>query len=188
MQLSVKYKIALGCILLILTVQYGLMPLYDWREAAIAHILKLNRSVARKKDLLSHVSDIKDGWQLAMERLQEIERYYQTGFSDPQALQLGLQKKVEKICSEAGVKILNMDWLPVSEGDVIQAPIKLRLEVVPDMLYKILCDMENDALFYSIDILRITARPNAETLTVELDMSSYGIKDAPSIKAGKGRS
>lgn len=183
MILSIKYKLAIGAILLILVFQYGLMPLYDWREASIAHIQKLNRTLAKKNDLLRHTSEIQDRWQQAQTRLQEIERYYQSGFSDTQALQLGLQKRVEKICSEAGAKISNMDWLPVSEGDVIQSPIKLRLEAAPDKLYKILCDMESDAFFYSVDILRITARPNAETLMVELDMSSYGLKGA-----GKSRS
>ena len=183
MPLSVKHKIVLAAVLLFMVVQYGLIPLIDWRESVTDHIQKLNRSIAKKKDLLSRTNDIQDSWQQAQTRIQEIGRYYQSDFSDTQALQLGLQKKVEKLCSDAGVKILNLDWLPVSDGDVIQVPIKLRMEAQPDKLYRILCDIENDALFYAIDIMRITARANAEALMVDLDLVSYGIK--ASGKAGK---
>jgi hypothetical protein len=183
MLLSIKHKMALAAILMLLMLQYGLLPLYDWREAAIEHIQKLNRSLAKKNDLLRHTSDIQDSWQQAQARIQEIEKYYQSGFSDNQSLHLGLQKKVEKICAEVGAKIINMDWLPISEGDVIQAPIKLRMEASPENLYRILCDIENDALFYSVDIMRITARSNSEALMVDLDMTSYGIKAAG--KTGK---
>ncbi|MEI7590130.1 MAG: GspMb/PilO family protein [Deltaproteobacteria bacterium] len=178
-QLSLKYKIAVGCVVMLLMIQYGLVPIYEWKTSALEHIQKLNRSLSRKKDLLNHVDDIQDRWQKAMKQLQETERYYQSGFADTQALQLGLQKKIEKICAEAKVNVLNMDWLPVSEGDVIQAPVKLRIEAIPHLLFKILYELENDVFFYSIDIMRITARPNSETLTVELDISAYGVKNKP---------
>ncbi len=174
-QLSLKYKLAIAGILLLGVVQYGVFPLYDWRDAMVTHIQKLNRAVARKQDLLAHIGDIRNSWQAAEGKLKEVEKYYQTGYADTQALQLGLQKKLEKICADAGAKVLNMDWLPVSSGDITQAPLKLRMEVVPDKLYKILCDIESDPLFYTVDILRITARPTAEPLTVEMDVSAYGI-------------
>lgn len=184
-QLSLKYKLAISGVLLLLVVQYGLLPLYDWRDEVITHVQKLNRSVARKKDLLSHTDDIRKTWQSAETQVKEVEKYYQPGYADTQALQLGLQKKLEKICSEAGAKVLNMDWLPVSEGDVTQAPLKVRMEAAPDNLYKILYDIENDPFFYSVDIMRITARSTSESLIAEMDISSYGIPKKKALSAVK---
>ncbi len=184
-QLSLKYKLAVAGFLLLLVVQYGLLPLYEWRDAVVVHVQKLNRSVARKKDLLSHTDEIRKTWQSAESQIKEVEKYYQSGYADNRALQLGLQKKLEKICSEAGAKIMNMDWLSVSEGDVTQAPLKVRMEVVPDRLYKILYDIENDPFFYSVDIMRITARPTSEPLIVEMDISSYGIPKKKALSAVK---
>ena len=184
-QLSLKYKLAISGVLLLLVVQYGLLPLYDWRDAVIVHVQKLNRSVMRKKELLAHTDEIRKTWQSAETQIKAVEKYYQSGYADNQALQLGLQKKLEKICSETGAKVMNMDWLPVSEGDVTQAPLKVRMEVLPDKLDKILYDIENDPFFYSIDIIRITARPTSESLIVEMDISSYGIPKKKALSAVK---
>ena len=187
-RLTLKYKIAAGCVLLLLTVQYGLVPLYNWQASLRAHVQKLNRSLSRKKDLLGHMDGIQERWQRMSTRLQETEHYYQSDFTDAQALQLNLQKKIEGMCAEAGIKISNVNWLPVSESSIVRAPVKFRLEITPGKFYRLIHNLENDPLFYSIDILRITTRPDSETFTAELDVSAYGInKDAPSDNQTKHR-
>ena len=188
MRLTLKYKIAAGCALLLITVQYGLIPVYDWQDSLVAHVRKLNRSLSRKKDLLGHKNDIEERWRRISAQLQETEHYYQSGFADVQSLQLGLQKKVEAMCTEAGIKISNVNWLPVSESDIVRAPVKFRLELTPGKFYRFIHNLENDPLFFSVDILRITTRPDSETFTAELDVSAYGInKNAPSDNPSKRR-
>jgi hypothetical protein len=83
---------------------------------------------------------------------------------------------MERLSAASGVKISRTNWLPVSAGEIVQAPMKITCETTPEKLMKFLAAIENGEYFFSVDILRIMSHGNSATLSVEMDVSAYGFK------------
>lgn len=172
-----RIKAGLVAALLLGVVKFGLAPLYEWQDETVQRIKVLQKAVAQKKALIGNEHMIDNMLQNAENSFKQAIQFYYTDFSDTQSLQLLLQKEMERLSASAGVKIKNIDWLYPSEGDIIQAPIKLRLEATMDQLIRFIHSIENGKRFLSLNRLRIISRHKASTLNAELDVSAYGVKE-----------
>ena len=101
---------------------------------------------------------------------------FYTDFTDTQAIQLHLQKELEQLSLSTGLKIINTDWLYPSEGDIIQAPIKINLEATMEQLVRFIHGIESGKRFLSVDNLKIVSKARSSTLRAELIVSAYGIR------------
>ena len=176
-KMSWHLKAGLIAVLLLVAVKFGFVPLYEWQDMTIQKIKALQRGVAQKKALIGREKDIDNLFIKAESSLKTAAGFYARGVSDAQALQLALQKTVEKLSSDCDVEIKSTDWLPPSEGEIVQAPIRVRCEAPPDQLVKFISAIETGNLFRSLDKLTINSRPKASVIKATLDISAYGLRE-----------
>lgn len=172
-----RLKAGLAAAVFLAILKFGLSPLYEWRGEALQRIESLKESVAVKKTLIGK----KSGFQALLGKAKlshdEVLQSYYRDFTDPQSLQLILQKEMERLSSSCNVKITSTDWLYASREDVVQAPIKLICTGSVDDIIRLIAAVETDKKFLSIDRLQIISRPSAVLVRAEMGVSAYGIKD-----------
>ena len=171
---QLKGGLAVAALLAIL--KFGLAPLYDWRGETLQRIESLKESVVVKKTLIGKKSGFKVLFVKAKSAYDEVLGAYYQAFTDPQSLQLILQKEMERLASACNVKIASTDWLYASKEDVVQAPIKLICTGSVDDIIRLIAAVEAGKKFVSIDRLQITSRSGAELVKAEIDISAYGVK------------
>jgi len=171
--------IGLGMVAVILLTQYGLIPLWNWQHAMVRQDVSLKAAVARKKGLIGQEQVIEKALEQATAYRKELILRFETDIIETQTLQLVYQKQVEELAKTLQIKIINVDWLPATRGDVMRAPIKFRLESTPEQFIKLVNAIETAPKFRSIDGIRLTTRAKSPTVTVELDISAYGISKKP---------
>ena len=170
-------RAGLAAVICLFVVKYGLIPFCRWQDETVQKIGRLQGVVARKEALIGGEDEINAQLRRAVLDLEAVEKLYYRNFTDTQALQLWLQKEIERLAAASGVKIKSSDWLYPSEGYIVQVPIKLRCEAEPFQLITFIYAIENSERFFTIDKLMITARDRSATLIVEGDLSAYGIRE-----------
>lgn len=158
-------------------IKFVLSPFGEWQDRTIQEIKVLQKAVAVKKALLNNKSRLKAALQKAESCFEETSKLYYHDFSDAQALQLILQKEMERLAVSCKVKIKSSNWLYPSENYVVQAPVKIQCEAEPEQIIKFLYAIESSRYFFSVDRLKTVSRVKASTLIAELDVSAYGIKE-----------
>lgn len=172
-----QLKAGLVVAALLTILKFGLVPLYEWRGETLQRIKSLKESVAVKKALMGKKSGSHALLDKAKSSYEEILKSYYQDFTDPQSLQLILQKEMERLSSSSNVKIKSTEWLYPSKEDVVQAPIKIICEAPVDNIIRLIAAVETHEKFLSMDRLRIIARPAATLVMAEIGISAYGIKD-----------
>lgn len=170
-----QLKAGLAAVMLLTLLKFGLAPLYDWRGETLQRIESLKESVAVKKTLIGKKTGFHALLEAAKSAYDEVLQAYYQDFTDPQSLQLILQKEMERLSSSCNVKITSTDWLYASKEDVVQAPIKLICEGSVDDIIRLIAAVETDKKFVSIDRLQIISRPTDPLVKMELGISAYGI-------------
>ena len=140
-------------------------------------IQSLKESMAVKKALVGKSAGLKGLLEDAKRTHGEALKFYFHDFTDPESLQLKLQKEMEKLSASFNVKIVSTEWLYPSKEDVVQAPIKIVCEAPIDSIIRLIAAIETDKKFLSIDRLQISSRPAAVFVWAEMGISAYGIKD-----------
>lgn len=176
-KMSWRAKAGLAVALCLVLTKFSLVPLHEWQDETIQRIKVFQKVVAQKKALIGNESSINTVLKNAESSFKDVARFYYRDFSDTQSLQLMLQKEMERLSTSCGVKIKSSDWLYPSEGYIVQAPIKIRCEAEPQQIIKFIYAIENGERFFSVDRLKMTSRGKSSTLSVELDVSAYGIKE-----------
>jgi len=174
-RISPRLIAGLGIVALLLLIQYGLIPLWEWQHTLVRQTLSLKDSVARKKGLIGQEQIMEQALDQVTAFRTELLQRFQMDVTEPQALQLIFQKQVEDMANTFQIKILNVDWLPATSGDILRAPIKFRLEATPEQFLKLVHAIESAPRFHSVDGIRLTTRSKSSTITVEMDVSAYGI-------------
>ncbi|NIA11249.1 MAG: hypothetical protein GWP10_16385 [Nitrospiraceae bacterium] len=174
-RVSWQIKAGLVTVLCLVLIKFLLVPLYEWQDETIQRIKVLQKVVVQKKALVGNESRLNTLLQKEESSFKEISKFYYHNFSDAQALQLKLQKKMERLSASCEVKIKSTDWLYPSEGHIVQAPIKIRCEAVPNQIIKFIHAIESSRHFFSIDRLKIISRAKSSVIYVELDVSAYGV-------------
>ena len=182
-KISWRVKAGLAVAFCLVLAKFGLVPLYEWQDKTIQRVKVFQRAVAQKKALIGNQGKIDTILQKAEASFKEAAKFYYRDFSDTQSLQLILQKEMERLSASCGVKIKSTDWLFPSEGDVVQAPIKIRCEAPPAQIIKFIHAIENGKRFLSVDRLKLTSRGKSSTVGAELDVSAYGVP-SPLVASG----
>ena len=97
-------------------------------------------------------------------------------FSDAQSLQLVMQKEVERLAAASGVQIKRTNWLYPSEGEIVQAPIKINCVASPAQMMHFLSAIESGEHFFAVDMLKIISRGNTSSISAEIGVSAYGLR------------
>ena len=175
-RLPARIRIGIAIAICLVSVRFVLFPLYDWQQATVEKVKILGGSVERKKALIGNEKKIDALLRKARSSLKKAVKFYYTGFSDPQALQLVLQKKIEAVSAACGVKIKSTNWLPPSGGYIVQAPIKIRCEASPLRIIHFIKTIEGSDRFFAINRLRIIGDEKRGSLNAEFEISAYGVK------------
>jgi len=171
-----QLKAGFATVAILALIKFGLVPLYEWRGETLERIESLKESLAVKRGLVGMKTGFKVLSVKAKSAYDEVLGAYYQDFTDPQSLQLILQKEMERLASVCNVKIASTDWLYVSKEGVVQAPIKLICTGAVDDIIRFIAAVEAGKKFVSIDRLQITSRSGAELVKAEIDISAYGIK------------
>ncbi len=176
---KMSWRVKAGLIVIsgIVLVKFGLLPLYEWQDDTMQRIRVFKRAVAQKKALIGNESRLNDTLQKAESFYKAAAQFYFQDFAEPQALQLMMQKEIEHSAASIGIKIKSTDWLPPSEGYIVQVPIKIRCEATPDQILKFLQNIESGKRFFSVDRLKLSTRSQSAPLSAELYVSAYGVKE-----------
>ena len=176
-EMTWQLKAGLAVVVFLAILKFGLAPLYEWRGETLQSIERLKESVAVKKTLIGKKSGFQDLLGKAKSSFDEVLQSYYQEFTDPQSLQLILQKEMERLSSSCNVKIKTTEWLYASKEDVVQAPIKLLCEAPVDNIIRLIAAVETGRKFLSIDRLKIVSGPTSTLVRADIVMSAYGIKD-----------
>ena len=175
-KISWRVKAGLVAALFLILTKFVLAPLYEWQDETIQRIKVLQRAVVQKKALIGNEKKIDTLLERAESSFEETAKLFITDFSDAQSLQLMLQKEMERLSESSGAKINRTNWLYPSEGDIVQAPIKISCEATPEQVIKFLSAIESGKHFFSVDRLKIVSRGKSPTISAEIDVSAYGLK------------
>ena len=173
---STRIKIGLAAIFCLAGIKFFIVPFSRWQHGIVEKVKILRRSTAKKKAIAGSEQEIEASLQKARASFEKARKFYFSNFSDPQALQLVLQKRIEALSSESGIKIKSTDWLYPSEDNIVQAPIRIRCEAEPAKIIDFIRLIENSRYFLSIDFLKITCDKKKQILSSELNISAYGVK------------
>jgi Tfp pilus assembly protein PilO len=182
-KISWRLKAALTAVLVVCLIRFGLVPLFDWHDSAMARIKVLQGAVARKKALLANEGRLNQLLEQAKSSFNETARWLHLDLPDAQSLQLRLQQELETLASAIGIQIATTTWLSPSAGDIVQAPVKVRCEGTPDQIMRFIQGIETGVRFLTIDRVVLTAQGRTSTLTAEFDVSAYGT--TPGQKGGQ---
>jgi len=174
-QISPRLRLGLGAIVAMLIIQYGLLPLLDWQQQRAKRVISLQETISRKKGLIGQEENITTLYEQYQTLRDGLAGRFEADIKDPQTLQLKLQKLIESLSVTLGVKIQNVDWMPVTKTGVVRGPVKFRLETTPELFINLINAIETKSEFLTIDTIRINARPQSLTITVELEISAYGL-------------
>lgn len=153
--------------------RYGLIPFYHWRAETVQEIKMLQHSVARKKAMVGREKQIALELKQAESAFTEAAKFYYRDFTDTRALQLKLQKELERLSQTCGVKIKSSDWLYPTEGYIVQVPIKIECDAATPRIIKFIHALESAGHFFTIDQLDMIARHRTSTLNVRMVVSAY---------------
>ncbi len=177
-QMSFRFKVGVTILFFLIGVEYLLVPMVQWRNDMVNHLISLQKSIERKKAFIGMDRHVESVYKKNIAQRDQWRRYFETNLADPQSLQLKVQKQVEELTAQLNIKTISVDWLPATKGDIIQAPVKFRLASTPEAFMKLLFAIEQVPYFIAIDGINITARSPSETLLSELDLSAYGLSEA----------
>lgn len=172
---SIRIKIGIAIAVCLVVMRFVLFPFYDWQQATVEKVNILGRSVEKKKALIGNEKKIDALLQEAQSSFKKAMKFYYTDFSDPQALQLVLQKKIEAVSTACGVKIKSTNWLYPSGGYIVQAPIKIRCEAPPLQIIHFIKAIEGNDRFFSINRVNIIGNGTRGSLNAEFEISAFGV-------------
>jgi hypothetical protein len=176
-------KIALAVVLLLVGIQYGLLPAFEWHGETTGRVVSLRSSIARKKALIGNEARVDDLYRQSVEKLKQWQAFYPAGITDVNDLQLSLQKKVESLATQYGIATSNVDWLPGAAEGLSRATVRFRLETAPEPFMRMLNALETGSRFIAIDGIRIQTRSRSKSeFTAEIDVSAYAIPEPLVIK------
>jgi len=181
-QMSFRFKVGVTILFFLIGVEYLLVPIIQWRNDMVNHVISLQQSIAHKKAFIGMDRNVESVYKENIAQRDQWRRYFETNLVDPQSLQLKLQKQVEGLTAQLNIKTINVDWLPGTKGDIIQAPVTFRLESMPENFMKLLFAVEQLPYFVAIEGINIMTRSQSEMFIVKLDISAYGLSEALSKK------
>jgi len=174
-QISARLKIGLAVVLLLVGIQYLLLPLVQWQHRIVAKVGTLQSAIARKKALIGNEEKVSTVFKNSSSTLDKWRQQFLTGPTDARELQLKMQKKVERLAEELAISTENVDWLPSAAEGLIRGAVRFQLEAVPQDFIKLLYALETEPHFIAVDGVRINARGRSTTFSAELDISAYAI-------------
>lgn len=163
-------------ILVLVIIKFVVLPFLNWKCDAITEIELLKKAVAHKKAFIDTESQVNRDLQNVKGAFERAAAFYYTDFSDIRAIQLKLQKDIEKICLSAGINVKNTDWLHPSGGTIISVPIKIMMEADLNRLVKFIRAIESHSRFLTLDNLKINSMQNSALLSIMLEVSAYAFK------------
>ena len=175
---SLSWRLKAGIILalILIVVRFALLPLYEWQDGVLDIIHVQQKSLSQKNALIGNEIEIDALLKKSKTALENVMNRYYQDFSDPQSLQLTLQKEMERLSAASDVKINSKDWLYLSEGEIIQAPIKIRCEGNPASVFSFISAIENAEYFFTVDRLTMNSRGTSSMIQAEMDISAYGVQ------------
>ena len=176
---NTNIRIGIVLVVVLAIVKFGYVPLSQFQEQTIERITVLQQAIARKKALVGHEHDLDQLVEQAKSAYESVARIYAQNFANAQALQLGLQTRVEKKAAELSVQIKSTDWLYASEGVPVKAALRLKCEGAPSDLLKLIIALESNPPFVTIDRLALDLRPGATIAKLTLDIVAYGLSPEP---------
>lgn len=175
-EISWRVKAGSAVAIVMIIAQFVLTPFYEWQDQRLENLQALMRSVYKKKALIGKGDMLNQSLEKGKSVLEQTMSYFYTDISDPQSLQLTLQKDIEKLSVQNGIKIMNLDWLHTVEGQVIQSPIKIICEGSANHVLSFIGAIEGSERFLSIDSLKINSAGKADKIGVTMGISAYGLK------------
>ena len=180
MTLRVKAGLAIAGVLIF--AQFVLTPFYEWQDQRLENLQTLMRSVYKKKALLGKGDMLNQVMEKGKAAVEQTMRCFYVDIADPQALQLTLQKDIEKLSVLNSIRIMSMDWLRTVEGEVIQSPIKIICDGSANHVLAFIAAIEASDRFVSIGSLKINSSGKADKIGVAMEISAYGLKKLAQVK------
>ena len=173
-----RLRLALTVVLTLVFFKFVVLPMWSWREGVMQQVVAMDMKVKRKRNLVANADEMDDLLAEARTSSQQATTLFHTDFSDAQALQLRLQKRIEDSARQYGIEVQSINWLHVSGDDIIKVPVNIRFETTPEKMYQLIAGIENSKYFVTIERLRVDGGSNRTEVRVDLDASAYGIKKA----------
>ncbi|MEI6102255.1 MAG: type 4a pilus biogenesis protein PilO [Eubacteriales bacterium] len=175
-EMTWRIKAGLSIAGVLLFVQFVLTPFYEWQDQRLENLQTLMRSVYKKKALLGKGDMLNQVLEKGKASVAQTMRYFYADVAEAQALQLTLQKDIEKLSALNSIRIMSMDWLHPVEGEVIQSPIKIICDGSIDHVLAFIAAIEASERFVSIGSLKINSSGKADKIGVAMEISAYGLK------------
>ena len=176
-RVPLRIKVGLIAVLCLGFARFVFIPAERWQKESLERIRLLRGAVSRKKALVGQEDRIQALMEAHRNAHEETRRLFEPDARDGQKMQLAFQMELEQLAASLQVKVKSTDWLPVADGFIVRAPIKLRCQAAPGQLLKLIAAIERAERFRSVDYLQVMARPTHPLLNAELDVSVYGLRD-----------
>ena len=174
-----KVKAGLAAALILALIQFVYMPFDEWRLGQLDQLESLIRNIQKKKALVGQEQNLTDTLKDLSLSLQQVTRNYYLDVSDAQALQLSLQKDIEKIAITQRVKINRAEWMYAVESDVLQAPIKVTCEGTAADILRFIHALESAEPFIVVSSLKLMMAGKTDWIGLIMEVSTFGLKKNP---------
>lgn len=172
-----KVKAGLMVAAILALIQFVWVPFDEWQTAELDQLESLIRNIQKKKALVGQDQMLSDALKNGKNALQGTMKYYYSDISDAQALQLALQKDIERISAAHRVKINNTEWQFAVESGLIQAPIKVTCEGEPADILRFIHAIESGDRFIAVNTIRLLMAGKTSRIGMVADISAFGLKE-----------
>lgn|GEM_PF-1981303 len=175
-EMTWRIKAGLAIAGVLVFAQLVLTPFYQWQDQRLENLQSLARNVYKKKALLGNDDKLNQVLEKGKASVEQTLRYFYANVAEAQALQLTLQKDIEKLSALNSIRIVSLDWLHPVEGEVIQSPIKIVCDGSANHVLAFIAAIEASERFVSIGSLKINSAGKADKIGVTMEISAYGLK------------
>lgn len=175
-EMTWRIKAGLAIAGVLVFAQFVLTPFYQWQDQRLENLQSLARSVYKKKALLGNDDKLNQVLEKGKASVEQTLLYFYPNIAEAQALQLTLQKDIEKLSALNNIRIMSLDWLHPVEGEVIQSPIKIVCDGSANHVLAFIAAIEASERFVSIGSLKINSAGKADKIGVTMEISAYGLK------------
>jgi len=168
-------KKALLILVLVMLIRLIWIPAMTWQEEALSRIAQLQKGLAKLESLEKNRGQLESTVQSSEECLGNLEAFFHPGSTTPEALQLEVQKSLDDLAKQSGLKVERVEWLYVNEDEfMIRTPLRIVFRSSLSQLYNYIFQVESQPHFYTVDSMQLSQLPKGE-LHGTLEISAYNL-------------
>jgi Tfp pilus assembly protein PilO len=168
-------KRVLFLLLALLAIRLIWYPIVTWQEEAEARIAQLQKNLSKLESLEKNRHDLESALKSSEECIGNLQTYFHPDASTPEALQLEVQKSIEDLAGQNGLKVERMEWMYVNEdGLIIQTPLRIIFRATLSQAYNFIFQLETRDQLYTLDGIQLNLAAKGE-LHGTLEISAYNL-------------